>query len=166
MQCSPGHSLQPFASPVAAWPHLSCTVQWFATFFSNACIYSVCWLYVYECVGGHVAWCVCVCARARARARERVCVYVYCEGVCHSVWERERERERMNEWLNKWMNKLYFTRVVEKTRGLFTSSPRQWGKLLLTKDTMSYSMLSTCIFIQTMLKWTPVNRETSRLWEF
>ena len=59
------------------------------------------------------------------------------------------------------MNKLYFTRVVEKTRGRFTSSPRPRGKLLLTKDTMNYSMLSTCTFIQTMLKWTPVNRETS-----
>ena len=65
-----------------------------------------------------------------------------------------RERE--------WMNEFYFTSVVEKTRGLFTSSPRPWGKLLLTKDTMSYSMLSTCTFIQAMLKWTPVNRETSR----
>ena len=59
------------------------------------------------------------------------------------------------------MNKLYFTRVVEKTRGLFTSSPRPRGKLVLTKDTVSYSVLSTCTFIQFMLKWTPVNRETS-----
>ena len=66
------------------------------------------------------------------------------------------------EWMNEWMNKLYFTRVVEKTRGLFTSSPRPWGKLLLTKDTVSYSVLSTCTFIQFMLKWTPANRETSR----
>ena len=64
--------------------------------------------------------------------------------------------------MNEWMNKLYFTRVVEKTRGLFTSSPRPWGKLLLTKDTVSYSVLSTCTFIQFMLKWTPANRETSR----
>ena len=33
----------------------------------------------------------------------------------------------------------------------------------MTKDTMSYSMLSTCTFIQTMLKWTPVNqRERER----
>ena len=63
---------------------------------------------------------------------------------------REREREREN--------KLYFPRVVEKTRGLFTSSSRPWRKLLLIKDTMSYSMLNTCTFIQTMLKWTPVNR--------
>ena len=76
--------------------------------------------------------------------------------------ETVRHRDRMNEW----MNKLYFTRVVEKTRGLFTSSPRPWGKLLLTKDIVSYSMMSTCTFIQTMLKWTPVNRETSRLWAF
>ena len=30
------------------------------------------------------------------------------------------ERERMNEWMN-------FTRVVEQTQGLFTSSPRPWG---------------------------------------
>ena len=62
-----------------------------------------------------------------------------CVCVCVCVWERERERER--EWMNEWMNKLYFTRVVEKTRGLFTSSPRPWGKLLLTKDTVSYSAL-------------------------
>ena len=27
---------------------------------------------------------------------------------------------------------------------------------------MSYSMLSTCTFIQTMLKWTSVNRERER----
>ena len=27
---------------------------------------------------------------------------------------------------------------------------------------MGYNMLSTCTFTQTMLKWTPVNRETSR----
>ena len=27
---------------------------------------------------------------------------------------------------------------------------------------MSYSMLSTCTFIQTMLKWTPVQRERER----
>ena len=53
--------------------------------------------------------------------------------------------------MNEWMNKLYFTKVVEKTRGLFTSSPRPWGKLLLTKDTVSYSVLSTCTFIQFML---------------
>ena len=58
-----------------------------------------------------------------------------------SEMSRERERERTNEWIN------YFTRVVEKTRGLFTSSPRPWGKLILTKDTMSYSMLSTGAFI-------------------
>ena len=30
------------------------------------------------------------------------------------------------------------------------------------KDTLSYSMLSTCTFIQTMLKRTPVNREGER----
>ena len=34
---------------------------------------------------------------------------------------------------NEWMNQLYFTRVVEKTRGLFSSSPRKRGKLLLTE---------------------------------
>ena len=47
---------------------------------------------------------------------------------------------------NEWMNKFYFTRVVEKTRGLFTSSPRPWGKPLFTKDTVS-SMLSTCTLL-------------------
>ena len=66
--------------------------------------------------------------------------------------------------VNEWMNKLYFTRVVEKARGLFTSSPRPWVKLLLTKDTVSYSVLSTGTFKQLMLKWTPANRETSRWW--
>ena len=53
-------------------------------------------------------------------------------------------------WENEWMNKLYFTRVVEKTRGLFTSSPRPWGKLLFTKDTVS-SMLSTCTLLLLLL---------------
>ena len=54
----------------------------------------------------------------------------------------------MNEWIN-------FILRVEKTRGLFTfSRPLPWGKLLLTKDTVSYSMLSTCTFIQFILKWT------------
>ena len=91
--------------------------------------------------------------------------FFFCFPLLHSFLKpfgcaRGRERERMNEW----MNKLYFTRVVEKTRGLFTSSPRPWGKLLLTKDTVSYSVLSTCTFIQFMLKWTPANRETSRQW--
>ena len=89
-----------------------------------------------------------------AEAAQRPSTHVNTRRV--RFWERERE------WMNEWMNKLYFTRVVEKTRGLFTSSPGPWGKLLLTKDTMSYSMLSTCTFIQTMLKWTSVNRETSR----
>ena len=65
-------------------------------------------------------------------------------------------------WMHEWMNELYFTRVVEKSQGLFTSSPHPWRKLPLTKDTMSYSILSTCTFIQTMLKWTPVNWETSQ----
>ena len=95
---------------------------------------------------------ICVKGR-RPRKKERASPICYC-GVCVCVWERERE--------NEWMNEFYFMRVVEKTRGLFTSSPRPWGKLLLTKDTMSYSMLSTCTFIQTMLKWTPVNQETSQ----
>ena len=53
--------------------------------------------------------------------------------VCTCMRETQRERERERERENEWMNKLYFTRVVEKTRGLFTSSPRPWGKLLLTK---------------------------------
>ena len=38
-------------------------------------------------------------------------------------------------------------RAVEKTGGLFTSSPRPWGKLLLTKDTISYSMLNTSVHL-------------------
>ena len=46
--------------------------------------------------------------------------------------------------MNESMNKLYFTRALEKTRGLFTSSTRPRGKLLLTKDTVSDSVLSTC----------------------
>ena len=50
------------------------------------------------------------------------------------------------------MNKLSFTRVVEKTRGLFTYSPSPWRKLLLTQDTMSYTILSSRTFIPTMLE--------------
>ena len=38
---------------------------------------------------------------------------------------------------------------MEKTRGLFTSIPRPWGKLLLNKYTMWYSMLSTLMYIHT-----------------
>ena len=38
--------------------------------------------------------------------------------------ERERERETERQRDRERMNKLYFTRVVEKTRGVFTSSPR------------------------------------------
>ena len=71
-------------------------------------------------------------------------------------WQRETDIcqwDRMNEWMNEWINFIL--------RGLFAYSPRPRGKLLFTKDTMSYSMLSTCTFIQTMLKWPPVNRETS-----
>ena len=55
-------------------------------------------------------------------------------------WERRRGWGVMK---NEWMNEFYFTRVVEKTLGVFTSSPRPCETLLLTKDTMSYSTLST-----------------------
>ena len=62
----------------------------------------------------------------------------------------------------EWMNTLYFTRVAETTRGLFTSSPRPWGKLLLTKGTMSYSMSSTCTFIQTRERERDRQRQRER----
>ena len=52
------------------------------------------------------------------------------------------------------MHKLYFMRVVEKTRSFYIQpSPMRET----TKDTVSYSMLSKCTFIKFMLKWTSVN---------
>ena len=49
--------------------------------------------------------------------------------------------------MNEWMNKLYFTRVVEKTRGLFISSPRPWRKPLYKYNELQY-ILSTSTYIQ------------------
>ena len=39
--------------------------------------------------------------------------------------ESERERERERERVNEWMNKLYFTRVVEKTRSFYRERERE-----------------------------------------
>ena len=55
--------------------------------------------------------------------------------------------------MNERMNELYFTRAVEKTRGLFAPSPRPGGKLLLAEDTMSHSMRSACTSTQTNPQW-------------
>ena len=41
------------------------------------------------------------------------------------------------------VNSVYFTKAVEKTRGLFASNPRPCGKLLLTRNTIINNMLST-----------------------
>ena len=118
----------------------------------------VCVWYVRVCV-----WCVrgcvraCVCAwlcvckgrgeSGKGKSSERARAHTHTHTHTHTRARKTislqltRERERINQ--------LYFTRVVEKTGGLFTSIPCPWGKLLLNKYTMSYSMLSTLMYIHT-----------------
>ena len=49
------------------------------------------------------------------------------ETETHREWDRQTDgrTDGQIDRVNEWMNKLYFTWVVEKTRGLFTSSPQR-----------------------------------------
>ena len=80
--------------------------------------------FIWTLVFGKWAWHVFAWASNHQRERELKLENLILQdssirSICTLQPARQRERE------NEWINKLYFTRVMEKTQGLFTSSQRE-----------------------------------------